>query len=72
MTHLNQHDRVSMILRVIEEVEKSPLSINQYFKEKNVPFGRAQYYLYKNALMKRGIEDLYDMRGKGNNLKHRS
>lgn len=58
-----------MILRVIEEVEKSPLSINQYFKEKNVAFGRTQYYLYKNALMERGIEGLYDMRSKGNNLK---
>ncbi|MEA2051530.1 MAG: hypothetical protein U9O90_01730 [Euryarchaeota archaeon] len=58
-----------MILRVIEEVEKTPLSINQYFKEKNVPFGRTQYYLYKNALMERGIEGLYDLRSKGNNLK---
>jgi len=50
-------------------VEKTPLSINQYFKEKNVPFGRTQYYLYKNALMERGIDGLYDLRSKGNNLK---
>lgn len=58
-----------MILRVIEELENSPLSINQYFKEENVPFGRTQYYLYKNALMEGGIEGLYDQRSKGNNLK---
>ena len=58
-----------MILRIIEEVEKSPLSINQYFKEENVPFGRTQYYLYRNALMEGGIEGLYDQRSKGNNLK---
>jgi len=58
-----------MILRIIEEVEESPLSINQYFKEENVPFGRTQYYLYRNALMEGGIEGLYDQRSKGNNLK---
>ena len=69
MTHLNQHNRASMILRVIEEVEKSPLSTNQYFKEKDTPFGRTQYYIYKNALMERGMGGLYDQRGKGNHLK---
>jgi len=58
-----------MILRVIEEVEKSPLSTNQYFKEKDTPFGRTQYYIYKNALMERGMDGLYDQRGKGNHLK---
>jgi len=58
-----------MILRVIEEVEKYHLLINQYFKEKNVPFERTRYYLYKNALMERGIEGIYDLRSKGNNLK---
>ncbi|MGB2728349.1 MAG: hypothetical protein WBD09_07715 [Halobacteriota archaeon] len=58
-----------MILQVMDELENSPLSINQYFKEKDVPFGRAQYYLYKKARRERGIEGLHDQRSKGNNLK---
>ena len=69
MTHLNQEIRVSKILQVLKDVEESFLSVNQYFKEKDVPFGRAQYYLYKNILEKRGAEGLYDQRSKGNNLK---
>ncbi len=58
-----------MILQVMDEAENSPLSINQYFKEKDPPFGRAQYYLYKKALRERGEGGLNDQRGKGNNLK---
>ena len=69
MTTRNQHDRASRILHVLEEVEKSPLSINQYFKEKDTPFGRTQYYSYKNALRERGIGGLHDQRSKGNHLK---
>jgi len=53
----------------MKKVERSSLSVNQYFKEKDVPFRRAQYYLYKNILEKRGMEGLYDRRSKGNNLK---
>jgi transposase len=58
-----------MILQVIQEVEKSPLSVNQYFKEKDTPFGRTQYYIYKNALIERGIGGIFDQRSKGNHLK---
>jgi hypothetical protein len=53
----------------MDEIEKYPLSVNQYFKEKDVPFGRVQYYLYKNTIKERGTEGLYDLRIKGNNLK---
>ena len=69
MTHPDQQDRVSMIQQVMRKVEESSLPVNQYFKEKNAPFGRAQYYLYKNALEERGVEGLYDQRSKGNNQK---
>jgi transposase len=69
MAHTNKDARVSTILQVMNEVENSPLSINQYFKENDTPFGRAQYYLYKNALRERGIEGLHDQRRKGNTLK---
>ena len=69
MTYLNQQARVSTILQVMKEVEESPLSVNQYFKVKDTPFGRGQYYLYRNALDERGVDGLYDLRSKGNNLK---
>jgi len=54
MAYINKDVRVSMILQVMDELENSPLSINQYFKEKDMPFGRAQYYLYKKARRERG------------------
>ncbi len=69
MAHINKDVRASMILQVMDEVENSPLSINQYFKEKEAPFGRAQYFLYKKALREKGANGLHDQRGKGNNRK---
>lgn len=55
MTHINKDVRVPMILQVMDEVEKSQLSINQYFKEKDVPFGRAQYYLCNKVLRETSV-----------------
>jgi len=69
MIEINQESRVSTILQIMKDVKESPLSVNKYFKEKNVPFGQAQYYLYKKAIEKFGIEGLYDQRRNGNNLK---
>jgi len=69
MEQMNKDARASKILQIMEEVENSPLTINQYFKEINPPFGRAQYYLYKKALREKGEAGLHDQRSKGNNLK---
>jgi hypothetical protein len=62
-------DRIVRIIQLMEDIEKSSLSVSQYFKERNVPFGRAQYYLYKKTIEEKGIEGLIDLRNKGNNLK---
>jgi hypothetical protein len=62
-------DRVTAIVQTIQDVEQSPLSVNQYFKTHEVPFGRAQYYLYKKTLEERGIQGLYDQRHQGNHTK---
>jgi transposase len=64
-----EEDRVSAILRIMKEVEHSPLSVNQYFRENATPFSRCQYYLYKKVLDQRGIQGLYDQRKQGNNVK---
>lgn len=69
MTEINPESRVSTILKVMKNVKESHLSVNQYFKEKDLPFGQAQYYLYRKSIEKFGIEGLYDQRSKGNNLK---
>jgi hypothetical protein len=62
-------DRIDEIMCIMEDIERSSLSVSQYFKEKTVPFGRAQYYLYKKTIEERGIEGLTDLRSKGNHLK---
>ena len=45
MEPMNKDARASKILQIMDEVENSPLTINQYFKEKNPPFERAQYWI---------------------------
>jgi transposase len=62
-------DRIDKIMCIMEDIEKSSLSVSKYFKDKTVPFGRAQYYLYKKTIEERGIEGLKDLRSKGNHLK---
>ncbi|NQE04364.1 hypothetical protein C5S32_00700 [ANME-1 cluster archaeon GoMg1] len=59
---MNQANRLAEILRIIEEVENSSLSVSRYFKEKDAPFGYVQYYTYKKALRERGVEGLYNQR----------
>ncbi|MBU3967133.1 MAG: hypothetical protein KKG76_07155, partial [Euryarchaeota archaeon] len=66
---MTETDRIAEIIHIMEYIEKSPLPVSQYFKERKLPFGRAQYYLYKKAMQERGIEGLIDQRNKGNHLK---
>ncbi len=63
------HDRVTAILHVMQDVERSPLSVNRYFQAHTTPFSRSQYYLYKKALEEYGIQGLYDRRVQGNAVK---
>lgn len=69
MTSHDPQTRSSMILQVMRDVEESPISTNQYFKERKAPFSQAQYYLYKKILKEKGIEGLSDQRCEGNNLR---
>jgi len=64
-----QHDRVAAILHVMQDVERSSLSVSRYFQEHTTPFNRPQYYLYKKALEQCGIQGLYDRKAQGNALK---
>jgi len=50
----------------LERIERSRLSVGEYFSRYHVPFGRAQYYVYKKKMETGGIEALRDGRGRGN------
>jgi len=62
-------NRLLKIQQIIDKIENSSLSVNQYFKKRNVPFGYRQFYIYKKILKEKGIEGLTDNRNKGNCLK---
>ena len=64
-----KNNRPAKIQQIINKIENSDLSVNQYFKKENVPFGYRQYYIYKKILKEKGIEGLSDQREEGNSLK---
>ena len=47
---MTEKDRIEKIIRIMEDIEKSHLSVNKYFQEMTVPFGPTQYYHYKKAI----------------------
>ncbi len=69
MRDLDHDQRIAAILRVMQNVELSGLTVRQYFKEHAAPFGRVQYYQYKKAIAQRGIQGLCDQRSQGNHAK---
>jgi transposase len=62
-------DKIKQIMDVFDEVEKSNLTVNQYFKMNKTPFSQKQYYIYKKKIKENGINGLTDKRINGNNLK---
>jgi len=61
--------RSTNIIKAIKAIEKSPLSVNKYFKKYNPPFNYSTYYSYKQTIKEEGIEGLSDKRHQGNNTK---
>jgi transposase len=66
---MTEKERIEKILCIMEDIEKSHLSVSKYFKEMTVPFGPTQYYHYKKTIEEKGIDGLIDQRNKGNHLK---
>jgi DNA polymerase III delta subunit len=62
-------DKIKQIMDVFDEIEKSNLTVNQYFKMKKTPFSQKQYYIYKKRIKENGINGLIDKRINGNNLR---
>jgi hypothetical protein len=57
------------VLGWLQRIESSGLSIAAFFKEYEVPFSRAQYFIYKKQHALSGPEGIQDRRRRGGNRK---
>ena len=57
------------ILEWLERIEKSELSTSTFFDKYQVPFSRAQYFIYKKRFREDGLDGLLDRRRSGGNRK---
>ena len=61
--------RAKQIVKVVERIERSSLSAEEYIQRHGAPFGIAQFYRYRARLSREGEDGLEDKRCKGNNSK---
>ncbi len=61
--------RRKTVIKWLERVERSTLSIRQFFEENDVPFSQSQYSIYKRRFSACGAEGLCDRRAGGGNRK---
>jgi len=69
---INSHSpdlRTKDIIVWINKIEKSKLSIKDFFENYPVPFSRSQYYIYNKKLKESGESGLRDKRSEGGNKK---
>jgi hypothetical protein len=66
---MSEEDRICEILCTIQKIKESKQPVIAYFKQNSIPFSRAQYYRYCEALQKHGEEGLIDKRKDGNYTK---
>jgi len=57
------------ILEWLERIEKSELPMSTFFEMYQVPFSRAQYFLYKKRFQEDGLDGILDRRKTGGNRK---
>jgi transposase len=61
--------RTKSIIAWLSTIEKSGLTITEFFEKYEVPFSHSQYYLYKKRLKEFGESGLCDKRSAGGNRK---
>lgn len=64
-----ESDRKNIIIKWLKKIEKSRLSILDFFERYNVPFSRAQYYIYRKNFKECGESGISDKRKTGGNKK---
>jgi len=53
----------------VERIDKSALTVSIFFETNDIPFSRAQYFIYKRRLAESGVDGLIDRRIIGGNRK---
>ena len=61
--------KTTKIVEWIERIEKSALPVSKFFAAYDIPFSRAQYFIYKRRLEEFGADGLIDKRVIGGNRK---
>ena len=61
--------REANVISWLKKIEKSELSVTDFFDENNVPFSRSQFYLYKRRYKELGLAGISDQRSAGGNKK---
>lgn len=64
---MNKKNRTNVIVSYLKRIDDSELPLKEFFEKYDVPFGLAQYYRYKKAYERNGVQGLHDGRAKGNN-----
>jgi transposase len=61
--------KATAVVEWVERIEKSALSVSKFFETHDIPFSRAQYFIYKRRLEESGSDGLIDKRGIRGNRK---
>ena len=61
--------KATAVVEWVERIEKSTLSVSKFFEIHDIPFSRAQYFIYKRRLEESGFDGLIDKRSVGGNRK---
>ena len=61
--------KATAVVEWVQRIEKSALSVSKFFETHDIPFSRAQYFIYKRRLEESGSDGLIDKRGVGGNRK---
>jgi len=64
-----KNSRKKILLKWLNQIYQSKLTISAFFKKHEVPFSRSQYFNYKKQLAERGEDGLDDGRSVGGNTK---
>jgi transposase len=63
---MNEASRTRLIIKYLERIDESNLSLEKFLQKYKVPFSRAQYYRYKKCYERDGLQSLQDGRAGGN------
>lgn len=66
---MSEFTREEEIVKLIESIEQSPLSVKEYIQRNKLPLSKAQFYRHRARFLSEGREGLVDKRRLGNHRK---